>query len=330
VTTEWLKGETMHSMRKTGHRDVRNRRANNPLVIAMIALVPALALIAPTVASAGSTVDRIKQSGTLKLGIGPDTPLSSKDTAGNPAGFASDLCNRIADGVKTDLGVSALKVEFVNVTREEGVRAVADGKVDVLCAPTVPTSTTRKTVSYSIPVFASGVVALVRRDASDRLKDILSGRTPQKSPSWRGNADELLRDSTITVVKGTRAEAYVTTGLADLQLVPRIAAVDDYASGVLRVAQGRSNVFFGDRVILLDAVKRERFAGELQVLDRFFTNEALAFAVPRDDEDLRLVVDNALSKVFRSSDFSALLAKWFGVKPSDSILTLFRASTLPD
>ena len=165
----------MDSMRKTGPRGTTRGRARNPLLVALAALLPVLALLVSPPASAGSALDRIKQSGTLKLGYGPDNPLS-KDGAAGPSGFAIDLCNRIADAVKADLGSPNLKVEYVSVTREEGVGAVASGKVDVLCAPLVATAANRKLVSYSIPVFASGVGALVRKDASDRLKDILSGR----------------------------------------------------------------------------------------------------------------------------------------------------------
>lgn len=319
----------MDSMRKTGHRGTTRGHARNPLLVALGALLPVLALLASPPASAGSALDRIKQSGTLKLGYGPDNPLSKSGATG-PSGFAIDLCNRIADAVKADLGSPNLKVEYVSVTREEGVGAVASGKVDMLCAPLVATVANRKLVSYSIPVFASGVGALVRKDASDRLKDILSGRQPPNSPNWRGNGDQILRDSSIAVVKGSRAEAAVAKAIQEMELVPRIVVVDDYATGVLRLQDGRSNVLFGDRVVLLDAVRQKPLSDQLEVLDRYFTYETLAFAVPRDDEDLRLIVDSTLSKVFRSSELPGLFVKWFDRPPTDTGLTIFRASTLSE
>ncbi len=184
-------------------------------------------------------------------------------------------------------------------------------------------------MSFSIPVFATGVAAVVRADASDRLKAIYSGRPVPTSPIWRANADQVLRDGVISVVGGSRAEAVVTKALANAQLVPRIVPASDYATGLQQVLDGRSNVFFGDRVALLDAVRRGKLPGELQVLDRYFTQESLAFAVPRDDEDLRLEVDTALSKLFRSSELPTIFAKWFG-PISDNALTLFRMNALPE
>jgi ABC-type amino acid transport substrate-binding protein len=319
----------MDSMRKTGPRGMTRGRVRNPLLVALGAFLPVLALLASPPASAGGTLDRVKQSGTLKLGYGPDNPLS-KGGSGSPSGFAIDLCNKIADAVKADLGSPDLKVEYVSVTREEGVGAVASGKVDVLCAPLVATAANRKLVSYSIPVFASGVGALVRKDASERLKDILSGRTPANAPYWRGNSDQILRDSTIAVVKGSRAEAAVAKAIEGMQLVPTVVAVDDYATGVMRLQDGRSNVLFGDRVVLLDAVRQKTLPDQLEVLDRYFTYETLAFATPRDDEDLRLIVDSTVSKVFRSSELPGLFVKWFDRPPTDTGLTIFRASTLSE
>jgi ABC-type amino acid transport substrate-binding protein len=316
----------MHLMHSIGRRGHRGKDA-----IALATLVPLLILLsAASPASAGATLDRIKSSGKLTLGYGADArPFSYKDESGNPGGYAIALCGKIADAAKADLGLSALAVEFVPVARDEGLHAVAQGKIDILCEATVPTLTSRKQVSYSIPIFASGIGAVVLKDASTRLKDILSGRTPPTGPTWRANADQLLRQSTISVVAGTRAERALTDRLSQLQLIPKMVPVDSYAAGIDRVLDGRSNVFFGDRAILLDAVKQKNLSGQLQVLDRFFTHETLAFAVPRDDEDLRLVVDGALSKLFRSNAFREVYGKWFGPL-KDETWSLFRLTALPD
>jgi len=215
------------------------------------------------------------------------------------------------------------------VARDEGLRAVVQGKIDILCEATVPTLTMRKQLSYSIPIFASGIGAVVRKDAPERLKDILSGRTPPTSPTWRANADDLLRLSTISLIAGTREERLLNARLNELRLIPSIVPVNDYATGVERVVDGRSKIFFGDRAVLLDAMKRMSLSGDLEVIDRFFTHEMLAFALPRDDENLRLVVDAAVSRLFRSNEFRDLYAKWFG-RIDERTLSLFRLSALPE
>jgi ABC-type amino acid transport substrate-binding protein len=55
----------------------------------------------------------------------------------------------------------------------------------------------------------------------------------------------------------------------------------------------------------------------------------LALVLARGDEDLRLVVDRTLSRLFRSKEFPDLYAKWFG-KLDDRAMTFFRQSALPE
>ena len=220
-------------------------------------------------------------------------------------------------------------MEFVPLAHDEGPQAVAQGKVDISCEPTVPTIALRRQVSYSIPVFASGVGVVVRKDASSRLKDILSGRTPPTGPTWRANADQLLRESTFSVVEGTRSQRAFEQRMKELKLIPRVATVNDFDSGIQRVLDGRSNAFFGNRAILLDAVKRNGGSAHLQVLDRLFTNDTVAFAIPRGDEDFRLLVDGALSRLFLSNEIGNVYGKWFG-EISEGTLFLFRLVALPD
>jgi len=300
----------------------------HPIQSLLAALLVLVATV-PMPAAAAGTLDRVKSSGKLLLGYGADErPLTFKDEAGKPAGFAIDLCMEIAGAVRAQLGGRDIAVEFVAVDRDAGAAAVAQGKVHVLCEATVPTMATRKQVSYSIPVFASGIGVLVHKDASSRLKDILSGRTPENSPTWRGNADKLVRGSTFAVLAGTRDEARLKQRLAELKLVPKVVAVNNYAAGADQVLNGGANAFFGSRVSLLDAAKRKG-GSELEVLDRPFTTQALAFAVPRGDEDFRLLVDTALSKFIRSSGFGDVYGKWFG-KFGEHTLPLFELNTLPE
>lgn len=281
-------------------------------------------------ASAGPTLDRIKAAGKITFGYSSDArPFTYKDDAGNPAGWGISLCRKVADAVKAELGAPSLGVEFAGVTRDTRIQAVADGKVDMLCDATVPTLANRKLVSYSIAIFPGGTGAVARTDASSRLKDVLAGRDPAWHARWRANMDQVLERRTFAVVAGTRAEQAVKDRIKDMQLDVKIVPADNYAAGVERVLDRRADVFFGERAILLDAVKRSTVASDLYVVDRYFNRETLAFALPRGDEDFRLTVDTALSKLFRSGELATLYASHFG-KPDPSTLTFFQADALPE
>ena len=282
------------------------------------ALIASL-LMLPAVASAAGTLDRIKSTGAITFGYGIEArPFSFQDSGGKPLGYGVELCARLADILKADQGLPALKPAFVQVTRTDRLTAVAGGKVDLLCDAVVPTPASRQQVAYSIPVFTTGISAVVRKGANARVQEILSGRPPSTS-----------QPHTFAFVAGTRVEQAVIERLSALQRDIKPLAVKDFHAGLDAVTAQRADAFFGDRVMLLDTVKRGPRAGELLVVERYFTHETLALALARGDEDFRLAVDRALSRVFRADEFRGLYAKWFG-EPSEETLSLFRSGALPE
>jgi ABC-type amino acid transport substrate-binding protein len=96
-----------------------------------------------------------------------------------------------------------------------------------------------------------------------------------------------------------------------------------------RVLDRDVDVLFGDRAILLDTAAALSSGGDLMVLDRLFTYEPLAITLQRGDEDLRLVVDRALSRLFTSPDIRELYQKWFGA-PDLEAATFFQMTSLPE
>ena len=276
---------------------------------ALFATLLMLAAAAP--AAAAGTLDRIKSKGQITLGYGTEArPFSFQDTGGKPLGYGVELCAKVADLLKA-------KPVFVQVTRAERLSAVAEGRIDLLCDAVVPTPASRQQVSYTIPVFATGVSAVVRTNGTARLQEILSGRPPSTRQAH-----------TFSFVTGTRVEQAVVERLHKQQLDISVLPVKDYQAGLDALLVERTDALFGDRVLLLDLVKRGP-RSDLSVLDRYFTHETLAFALARGDDDFRLAVDQALSRLFRAEEFRGLYAKWFG-EPTDETLSLFRMGALPE
>jgi polar amino acid transport system substrate-binding protein len=280
-------------------------------------------------ASAGAaTLDKVKQASKLTLGYREDArPFSFKDGSGTPTGYSIALCQQVADEVKAELGGGDLTVEWVPVTLDDRFDAVAQGRVDLLCASDTVTLEHRKQVSFSVPVFLSGIAAMLRSDAPQPLQDLLAGR-PSSGPVWRASPAQILQDKTFSVVKGTTGEAWLSGRINDFQLPTKVVPVDSYDAGVNSVVNGGANVFFGDRTILMDAAAKSASAGDLLVLDKLFTFEPIALALPRNDDDFRLVVDRALSRYFTSDAFLDTYLKWFGT-PDPAAVMFFRQSALP-
>jgi putrescine:ornithine antiporter len=299
-----------------GRSPARAAGAVAAAVALTLAFVAAALLPSPAHAQAAA-----KKPGKLVLGYYANArPFSYTDESGKPAGYAVELCQQAAGAAETT---------WVVVTPESRVAALRDGKVNVLCGEPDRLSA-RKDMAFSIPIFQGGIGALLRKDAPPALAQALAERPGPSGPLWRGTpTQQLLQAQTFAVVADTPAEKLLAERLKDFQLTAKVAPVKTFAEGVQAVLDRKASVFFTDRSILLDAVKRSGKAGDLTVLDRRFTIAPLAFALRRGDEDGRLAVDRVLSRIYGSAEFRAIYTKWFG-EPDDAATSFFRAVALPE
>lgn len=274
------------------------------------AAIAAFSLFAAMSASAG-TLDRVRESGHLRLGYIADArPLSVRTDSGAD-GFGAALCQRVADEVKAQPGLGGVTVDWIPVAGDTVLSEVQQGSIDLLCTPASVTLERRQDVSFSIPVYPGGIRAAVRADAPAQLRQAL-GDTPVDRPVWRGSpAATVLGKSSFAVVSKTTAEDWLAERLKEFHIDARTAPVADYKSGVQQLLDRKADVLFGDPSLLLGAIdpaSRDRIV----ILDRRFTREPFALALARNDDDFRGLVDRALSKLYASTDFQALYRKWFG------------------
>jgi len=315
-------------MQRALSKTANRRRQFRTLGLATAFLGLALMPVPQAAAAGSSTLERVKQEGKITLGYRTDVqPFSYRDRSDKPAGYSVALCQQIADQVKTELGLSALNVQWVPVTLADRLADLQQGKVDLLCGADSATLARRQEVAFSIPVFPGGIGAMMRADAAPALRDILEEAPPLSHPIWRGApARTFLEKKTVSVVKGTTSESWLAGRLKEFDFAVNVAPVDNYEAGVQQVLNGGSDVLFADRAILLESA---RHSSSEEVLNRLFTYEPFALALRRNDDDFRLIIDRTLSRFYRSKDFAKVYTAWFG-KPDDSAMSFFRLMALPD
>ncbi|MBO9647001.1 MAG: amino acid ABC transporter substrate-binding protein [Variovorax sp.] len=278
-------------------------------------------------ALAAGTLDKLRESGKFVVGYVSDgSSLTQKDETGKVTGYAIALCTKVGDAAKQELKLPALNIELVQVSMEDRFRAVADGKIDMLCGA-VPTLERRAQVSFSIPVGFVGVNAVIRSDAPVRLVQVLTGQEPPQAVIWRGTSAPERRS--LAVVKGTVVERALVDRLAQRRIAIDVVSVADTSEGVQAVVDRRVDAFFDGRPLLLDAVGRNASKSNLVVLDRLFRRELMAFAVRRNDDEFRLVVDRALSRIYRSPDLPTIYRTYLK-EPDRETLEFFELMALPE
>lgn len=117
------------------------------------AITIALALLAG--AAQADSLDRVAQTGTIKLGFREKAvPVSYKDAQGNPTGQTVETCKNFVAYLEKKLG-KPLTTEWVMVTPKDRIEAIKAGKIDLECGATTNTEKRRLDVDFSIPTYIS-------------------------------------------------------------------------------------------------------------------------------------------------------------------------------
>ena len=280
--------------------------------LSAVLTVLVLGATASVTASAGEALDRIRDSGKVRFAYLPKAaPFTSANASGAVEGYGADLCNKIAAGLNSQLGVEKLSVEWVPVTIESAQGAITGGQADLLCTPSNATLARRKAASFSLPVFPGGVRAVVRDDVTPQVREALENN-PRTRPVWRGTpAQGMIEATRFATVAGTSSERRLATVIRQYKLNTATVSVPDYASGIKFLLEDKIDVFFAEYDVAMAAMD-DKARQELRILDRHITNEPLALAMPRGDEDLRLAVDSVLSSTYYAADYASLYGKYIG------------------
>jgi len=168
-----------------------------------------------------------------------------------------------------------------------------------------------------------------RADAPLRLLQVLSGNEPAGRPTWRASTDQAPQRAVLAVVGGTTLEKRLADLLKDRRIVAETVTVKDTAAGVQLLAERKADALFDDRTLLIDAVSRSASPSDVLVVDRLLRRDPIALAVRRNDDDFRLMVDRALSNLYRSPELVTIYSKHFGA-PTRGALEFYQTVALPD
>ncbi|MEO1775420.1 MAG: amino acid ABC transporter substrate-binding protein [Pseudomonadota bacterium] len=295
----------------------------------LIPLLPlaALALGGMTApAAAGPVYDRVVERGVLNIGIRTDTPPFAYVQDGAPRGFTAELCGMMAGAILATSDLEVLDAKVIPVTAENRFDALKSGEIDLLCGATTANLTRRETMSFTIPTFSTGIGALVAADAPALLLELINGGPAALS----ANATrEGLKGKTLGFQTGTTAETWVAEKVMPQLEGAVLMPVDNHVKGIESVADGTIDLYFADKAILSGLLRGLDNAEGFAVSRATFTSEPYALAIPRGDEDLRLVMDRALSHIYRSGAIYRLYERYFG-KPGTIERVFYSAVALPE
>ena len=243
---------------------------------------------------ASPTLERIRESGVVRIGFVPDAPpMSFLDQNGNAVGYSIDLCRHIAGAVRDQLGLERVELAFEALpSMESRLAAIESGNVDIECGATTVTLSRRERVDFTLMSFITGGALL------SMTKDPIQ-------------AAQQIDGKSVAVISDTTTEANLSEFITTNEFRTEIVKVADREAGVAALSAGRVDAFASDRAMLVGLAflsGRDDFA----ITQDIFSFEPYALVVARGDDEFRLAADRALAALYRSGRIRRIYHNWFG------------------
>jgi glutamate/aspartate transport system substrate-binding protein len=267
-------------------------KARSILSVGLVTL-SALLLAAGPVAAQEGTLKKIKETNTITLGHrDASIPFSYFDDKQQAVGYAMDLCGKIVDAVKAELKMPNLQVKLNPVTSATRIPLMANGTVDLECGSTTNNLERQKQVSFTITHFVTANRFVSKKAANLKTVDDLKGKT-------------------IVSTSGTTNIKQITEINGQKNLGLTILPAKDHAESFLMVETGRAVAFFMDDILLYSLVANSKTPSEYVISADALSVEPYGIMLRKDDPSFKKVVDDAMTKVYKSGEINKIYAKWF-------------------
>lgn len=265
-----------------------------------------LALGLAGTAAAGPALERIKSSGRIVLAHRESSvPFSYLLPDGRPVGYAVDLCLKLAEALRKKLKMTTLDPQFLLVTPANRIQMVVDGKADLECGSTTNNAERREKVAFTVPHYITGARYLVRIDSGITDLAQFDGKT-------------------LVSTKGTTPLKSITQTNNERALHIKIIEAPDHAKAMEMLASAQADGFVMDDVLLYGIVAARPDADKFRVVGKFLTIEPLSIVLPKNDPELKGLVDEEMKRLIASHEAHAIYERWFlkPIPPKNTALNL--------
>ena len=272
--------------------------------------------VVPAFAAAQSTEGRlkkIKDSKTISIAYRTDaSPFSFLDDAKQPAGYSIDLCKRVVASMEQQ-GMPGLQVKWVPVTVQTRFDAVARGEADMECGSSTVTLGRMKQVDFSNYIFIDGTGLLARAEHKASSLADLAGKK-------------------IGVIGGTTNESALRNALKDRVVNATVVTLTRREEGLAKLEAGEIDAFASDQLLLLGLGPKAKNPASLAMVDDMLSFEPYGITLPRGESALRIEVNSALARIYRSNAIIDIYGRWFASlgKPPAMLRVMYTLGAIPD
>ncbi len=235
------------------------------------------------------TLQRVMEAKKVKVGVLPDyAPWGSRNAQGEFEGYDVDLAKLLGEALNVE-------VEIVPVEAPNRVPSLVSNKVDVIIACLTPTDERAKSVNFTIPYAAAGLVPMVNAD-NNTIK------------SYKD-----LAGKKVAIVRGGTPDLLTAKAVPEAELVRFDTIADAYTA----FKTGKAEAFVEEDTFVFTEIKNNP---QYKAVGEPFSTELIAIAVKKNDPEWLNYLNNFLTNLRFTGKNAEVYEKWFGHAPKDLTL----------
>lgn len=258
-------------------------------------LTSLLCLSLPLCVQAADTLAKIRKTQTLVIGVRETAPFSFTDADKQPLGYSVDLCLKVADAIKKELKMPAMRLQFYSVDSTTRFSALLEDKIDLECGSTTNNAERRKKVAFTIPHFFSSVRALVKTDSGIK--------------NW-----SQLRNRTVVTTKSTTTVKLLNDRSDTISLNIKLVEGNSDQESFKMVEDGKADAFPMDDVLLYSLRAESKAPASFAIIGEPLSIEPYSIMMRKDDPGFKKIVDNEMLRLIHEGEIYRIYEKWF-MKP---------------
>ena len=258
-----------------------------------VGLLMAVWAISSAAASEIDTLQRLSETGTLRVGYGDTAPFSYQDEDGNVLGYSIELCQRVAAQLQQQLNLPKLDIEYVFRTPGNRVQLLNSGEIDIECNASTNNAERRRSADFSLSHFFVSVRFVALKENQFFTLQDLAGRS-------------------VSVARGTVNVGQINQANREQQLNLSVVPVETLQEAFDLVTEGRVAAFAMDDILLSTMIAESEDPSAYSLSEEAVTaEEPLGLLMRQGDQAFVEQVNQALREIYQRGDILALYERWF-------------------
>ena len=256
-------------------------------------LLMAVWMLSTAAAAEINTLQRLSETGTLRVGYGDTAPFSYQDDEGNVRGYSIELCQRVAEQLQQQLNLPKLDIEYVFRTPGNRVQLLNSGEIDIECNASTNNAERRRSANFSLSHFFVSVRFVALKENQFFTLQDLAGRS-------------------VSVARGTVNVGQINQANREQQLNLSVVPVETLQEAFDLVTEGRVAAFAMDDILLSTMIAESEDPSAYSLSEEAVTaEEPLGLLMRQGDQAFVEQVNQALREIYQRGDILALYERWF-------------------